>query len=72
MNDRTGWLANGITGKIHFFRVDGLSQQHRIALCGRKHHQYRVIQPDHNQSYCAICVKSAELEGISTPIHTEV
>ena len=69
--DRLGWLANGINGKIHFYLEDEFSTAHRVSLCGRKHHQFSIVEPI-DQPYCALCTKFGEREGIPTPLHTKV
>jgi len=68
MDDRTGWLANGLKGKTHYFTVSPLSPQHRVSLCGRKYHHFAVIEST-NQPFCSYCVHIAERDHIA--LHSE-
>jgi len=66
-SDKTGWLAVGSKGRIHYWGlIDELSPQKRVSACGRKQHIYSIIEPS-TQEYCALCVKFCEADGIATP-----
>lgn len=65
-SDKTGWLAVGSKGKIHYWGMEDSSPQRRLSTCGRKQHVYSLIEHT-TQEYCALCVKFCEADGISLP-----